>query len=214
MKHQFLHFNASQPPEQASLLGTASAPNMVVSYITTSNNYKMTAPNKGTALWGSVDVCPDNTLTWQAGLLVIYIHANERKSQETQAARKRWGTVCFCLCGSSKMFRRTQKKVLQHWDHFCSLLRVPSCPIRSCAEDNNKGLAGYEHPQSPECSTYFTGEWYCKWEHWWRFWRQFWVDRPFSVSGHYALQGCSLEDVEPAHDFTVRLYLSIKWEKL
>lgn len=75
----FLHFNPSQSQEKTSPLSIMSAPNMVPSsYVTTGNKHKMTAPNKGTALQGCMDVCPNNTLAWQLWLSVMNIHTNER----------------------------------------------------------------------------------------------------------------------------------------
>lgn len=70
------------------------APNMVAYYISTSNKHKMTAPNKGTALQGGMDVCPNDTLAWQLRLLEKNIQTNEHR---VRAMKARQPVQCLFL---------------------------------------------------------------------------------------------------------------------
>lgn len=105
---QFLHFNPSQSAEQTSLLSIMLAPNMVASYITTGNKHKMTAPHKGTVLWGSMDVCPNSTLARQLRLSVKNIGTNEHhvRAMKPRQPGATEGMFAFCFWCNCQRFRR------------------------------------------------------------------------------------------------------------
>lgn len=62
------------------------APNMVPSYITTGNKHKMTAPNKGTALRGCMDVPLQQTGTTAKTVSEDHPYKRERAMKPRRAA--------------------------------------------------------------------------------------------------------------------------------
>lgn len=142
MMHQFLYFNPSKSPEQTSLLSIMMAPNMVASYITTGQKHKMTAPNKGTALRGSMDVCPNNTLAWQLRLLVKNIHTNEHhvRAMKPRQPRRTEGMFVFVsgatVKGSGETMMSAEDILKPHSTAttVCSLLHMPlsTVPHNNC----------------------------------------------------------------------------------
>ncbi len=77
---------------------------MVCSYITTGLKHKMKAPNKGRAVHGSMDGCPNDTLAWQPRP-----HPYKKLpcwSNETQISAKDRGDVrSYCWCSCERVWR-------------------------------------------------------------------------------------------------------------